>query len=76
MKLIREEVEAVEVLYEEKGGKKTFYIQGPFLQGDIKNRNGESMSLLYLPKRSGDITNHTSQRTAPWVNSDILTVPR
>ena len=40
MKLIREEVEAVEVLYENNNGKKTFYIQGPFLQGDIKNRNG------------------------------------
>ncbi len=40
MKLITEEVEAVEVLYEESNGKKTFYIQGPFLQGDIKNPNG------------------------------------
>lgn len=40
MRLIREEIETVQVLTEEKEGKKTFYIQGPFLQGDIKNRNG------------------------------------
>ena len=40
MKLIREEIESVEVLTETSNGKKHFYIQGPFLQGDIKNRNG------------------------------------
>ena len=50
MKLIREEVEAVEVLCEEKGGKKHFYIQGPFLQGDIKNRNGRIYESRILAK--------------------------
>ena len=50
MKLIREEVEAVEVLCEEKSGKKTFYIQGPFLQGDIKNRNGRIYESRILAK--------------------------
>jgi hypothetical protein len=50
MKLIREEVEAVEVLYEEKNGKKHFYIQGPFLQGDIKNRNGRIYESNILAK--------------------------
>ena len=50
MKLIREEVEAVEVLYENNNGKKTFYIQGPFLQGDIKNRNGRIYESRILAK--------------------------
>ena len=50
MKLIREEVESVEVLVEEKGGKKHFYIQGPFLQGDIKNRNGRIYESNILAK--------------------------
>ena len=50
MKLIREEVEAVEVLYEQSNGKKTFYIQGPFLQGDIKNRNGRIYESRILAK--------------------------
>jgi hypothetical protein len=50
MKLIREEVEAVEVLYEEKNGKKHFYIQGPFLQGDVKNRNGRIYESNILAK--------------------------
>ena len=39
MKLISEEIESVEVLTEEKDGKKTLYIQGPFLQAEIVNRN-------------------------------------
>ena len=50
MKLIREEVEIVEVLVEEAGGKKNFYITGPFLQGDIKNRNGRIYESRILAK--------------------------
>jgi len=41
MKLITETIEEVEVITEEsEGGKKSHYIQGVFLQSDIKNRNG------------------------------------
>ena len=40
MKLIREEIESVDFIVEEKNGKKNMYIEGVFLQGDIKNRNG------------------------------------
>lgn len=40
MKLITETIEDVEVLVEENNGKKSHYIQGVFLQSDIKNRNG------------------------------------
>ena len=50
MKLIREEIESVEVLTEESNGKKHFYIQGPFLQGDIKNRNGRIYESRILAK--------------------------
>tara|TARA_B100000427_G_scaffold69611_1_gene55996 strand:+ start:11292 stop:11939 length:648 start_codon:yes stop_codon:yes gene_type:complete len=39
MKLISEEIEAVEVITEEKNGKKTLYITGPFLQAEVVNRN-------------------------------------
>ena len=39
MKLIREEIEAVEVITESRGGKKTLYIKGPFLQTETVNRN-------------------------------------
>lgn len=39
MKLISEEIESVEVITEEKNGKKSLYIQGPFLQAEIVNRN-------------------------------------
>ena len=41
MKLIREEIEDVKVFIAEgKNGKKSLYIEGVFLQGNIKNRNG------------------------------------
>jgi len=40
MKLIREEIESVEFIVENRNGKKSLYIEGVFLQGDIKNRNG------------------------------------
>ena len=40
MKLIREEIESVEFIVEERNGKKSLYIEGVFLQGNIKNRNG------------------------------------
>ncbi len=40
MKLITEEIENVEVIVEERGGKKSMFIEGIFLQGDLKNRNG------------------------------------
>ena len=40
MKLITEQIEDVQILSEEKNGKKNLYIEGTFLQGEIKNRNG------------------------------------
>ena len=40
MKLITEEVSNVKFITEGKGSKKKLYIEGTFLQGDIKNRNG------------------------------------
>ena len=40
MKLITEQIEPVEILVEEKDGKKDTYIRGVFLQTEITNRNG------------------------------------
>jgi hypothetical protein len=40
MKLICEINEDIEVLTEDKNGQKSYFIEGTFLQGDIKNRNG------------------------------------
>ena len=39
MKLISEEIESVDILTEEKDGKKTLYISGPLLQAEVVNRN-------------------------------------
>ena len=40
MKLITETIENLEILVEERGGKKQRYIKGIFLQTEVKNRNG------------------------------------
>ena len=40
MKLITEQIEDVQILTEEKDGKKLLYIEGVFLQSELKNRNG------------------------------------
>ena len=40
MKLIREEIEKVEVLTETVNGKKNMFIKGVFLQSEMVNRNG------------------------------------
>lgn len=40
MKLITENIEEINVLVEENNGKKNLYIEGIFLQSEIKNRNG------------------------------------
>ena len=50
MKLIREEIESVDFIVEEKGGKKQMYIEGIFLQGNICNRNGRMYQMEGLRK--------------------------
>ena len=40
MKLITEEINKVEFVVEEHQGKKSLFIEGVFLQGNQKNRNG------------------------------------
>ena len=59
MKLIREEIESVEFLVEQKNGKKSMYIEGVFLQGNIKNRNGRMYPMETLRREVGRYTeNH------------------
>ena len=50
MKLIREEIESVDFIVEEKNGKKSMFIEGIFLQGDLKNRNGRMYPMETLRK--------------------------
>jgi hypothetical protein len=53
MKLITESIEDIEVLVEESNGSKNLYIEGVFLQGDIKNRNGRVYPFSVLEKEVG-----------------------
>ena len=51
MKLIREEIESVEFITEKlKNGKQNLYIEGIFLQGNIKNRNGRMYPMETLQR--------------------------
>tara|TARA_B100001113_G_scaffold318237_1_gene286133 strand:- start:830 stop:1480 length:651 start_codon:yes stop_codon:yes gene_type:complete len=50
MKLITEEVASVKFITEGKGAKKKMYIEGVFLQGEIKNRNGRMYPLNTLSR--------------------------
>ena len=53
MKLIREEIEQVEVIVESRNGKKNLFIEGVFLQGEIKNRNGRMYPMQTLAREVG-----------------------
>ena len=55
MKLIVEHIEDIKLLTEEKDGKEYTYIQGVFLQGDIKNRNGR---VYPMPVLQREVTNY------------------
>jgi len=80
MKLIREEIESVEFIVESKGGKKQLYIEGVFLQGDIKNRNGRMYPMETLRReverysenhvRAGRALGELGHPDGPTVNLD------
>jgi hypothetical protein len=53
MKLITEEIEQVEVIVENRNGKKSLFIEGVFLQGEIKNRNGRMYPMSTLAREVG-----------------------
>tara|TARA_B100001094_G_C18107229_1_gene759090 strand:+ start:750 stop:1400 length:651 start_codon:yes stop_codon:yes gene_type:complete len=53
MKLITEEISNVKIITEGKGSNKTLHIEGVFLQGGIKNRNGRMYPVDILGKEVG-----------------------
>jgi len=50
MKLITEEISQVKIISEGRGSNKTLHIEGVFLQGGIKNRNGRMYPVETLSK--------------------------
>ena len=58
MKLITEQIEEVKFLTEENNGKKNHYIQGVFLQGEIKNRNGRVYPIDILER---EVSRYTTE---------------
>jgi hypothetical protein len=65
MQLIREEIETVDFIVEERNGKKNLFIEGIFLQGDLKNRNGRMYPMETLRKEVQRYTeNHVNSGRA------------
>lgn len=58
MKLITEEIESVEVLTETVNGKKTLYIEGPFLQTEKTNRNNRRYGRVVMER---EVKRYTEQ---------------
>ena len=50
MRLIAEEITQVDFLCEENDGKKNYFIEGIFLQAELKNRNGRMYPLKTLAR--------------------------
>ena len=82
MKLITEEIEQVEVIVENRNGKKNLFIEGVFLQGEIKNRNGRMYPMQTLAREVGRYNENFVEKgralgelghpDGPTVNLDIV----
>ena len=59
MKLIKEITEDVQYIQEEKDGKKNLYIEGVFLQSNLKNRNGRVYPKEVMQK---EVARYTEQQ--------------
>ena len=66
MKLITEEVSQVKFITEKYKGKKRLCIEGVFLQGGIKNRNGRMYPVDILEKEVNRYCNFCESRKSTW----------
>lgn len=65
MKLIVEQVSDVKYLTEEKEGKKNYFLEGTFLQSEIKNRNGRVYPKAVLAREcTRYMKEHVAQKRA------------
>ena len=62
MKLITEQIEDVQILTEERDGKKLLYIEGVFLQSELKNRNGRMYPFEVLNR---EVERYTEEYVKP-----------
>ena len=71
MKLITEEISQVKFITEGRGKTKKLCIEGIFLQGGIKNRNGRMYPVDILKMKLTDIIKHSYNKVEHLENSDI-----
>ena len=68
MKLIREEIESVQVITEESNGKKTFTLLDPFFRVTLKIGTVVSTKAVSLLRKSRDTTKSLSKKIVLWEN--------
>ena len=66
MKLITEQIEDVQVITEGTGADKKLYIEGVFLQSELKNRNGRVYPFQVLERE----VNRYNEEPSLWQRSD------
>ncbi len=75
MKLITEQCENIQILTEEVSGNKNMYIEGIFLQGNIKNRNGRVYPLQTLSNEVTRYNNTFVEQNRAWGELDHPSSP-
>tara|TARA_B100001079_G_scaffold262045_1_gene263795 strand:+ start:345 stop:551 length:207 start_codon:yes stop_codon:yes gene_type:complete len=68
MKLICEQLEDVEFICESDKQGKNYFIEGVFMQANVKNRNADYILKLYYKKKPKDMIKITSNKTELLVN--------
>lgn len=72
MKLIKELVEEVQFIAEANEGHKNYFIEGVFLQSEIKNRNGRKYPRDVMRREVNRYVKEYVEPKERSVNSDIL----
>lgn len=75
MKLIVEEISSVEYLDEEVNGKKSLFIEGPFLVGETVNKNGRVYPMKLLDREVTRYTKECIDNNCAWGQLDHPNVP-
>jgi hypothetical protein len=67
MRLLQENINDVDYLIEtDQSGKKSYYITGPFLQGDVKNKNGRIYPMNVLEKETARYIQEKVNMKSAW----------
>ena len=76
MKLLTEQIYDYGILYEAEGDKKNLFIEGVFMQADIKNRNGRVYPKAVMSKEVSRYMQESIQRGNAFGELDHPATPK